>query len=119
MKCFGAVLTRWRVQGDGITTMLDSEEETGTGMVKAVLKVFIPDECTGQSVSVSNFVAPSLSAACPSQPNLIAKIIAISTVPQLIKVCAIAGRPAQRHKQGQATRTKWSDDPSAAAGEPL
>jgi hypothetical protein len=76
------VLTRWRVQGDGITTMLDSEEETGTGMVKAVLKVFIPDECTGQSVSVSNFVAPSLSAACPSQPNLIAKIIAISTVPE-------------------------------------
>jgi len=86
MKGFGAVLTRWRVQGDGITTMLDSEEETGTGMVKAVLKVFIPDECTGQSVSVSNFVAPSFSAACPSQPNLIAKIIAISTVPELSQI---------------------------------
>ena len=29
----------WLVQGDGITTLLDTEEETGTGMVKAVLKV--------------------------------------------------------------------------------
>jgi len=30
---------RFSLQGDGITTSLDSEEETGTGMCKAVLKV--------------------------------------------------------------------------------
>jgi len=29
------------LQGDGITTVLESEEETGTGMVKAVLKVWL------------------------------------------------------------------------------
>ena len=34
-----------RVQGDGITTLLDSEEETGTGMVKAVLKVCCVPMC--------------------------------------------------------------------------
>lgn len=47
-----AVHANWKLhEGDGITTVLESEEETGTGMVKAVLKVFIPEECTGQSQS--------------------------------------------------------------------
>ena len=42
---------RFSLQGDGITTSLDSEEETGTGMCKAVLKVFY--------LSVSLFVVSS------------------------------------------------------------
>jgi len=47
-----AVNANWKLhEGDGITTVLESEEETGTGMVKSVLKVFIPEECTGQSQS--------------------------------------------------------------------
>ena len=35
--------------GDGITTVLAEETETGMGMCRAVLKVFIPEECIGQS----------------------------------------------------------------------